>query len=407
MAKIQNLQPTPEQYGRVIRDIIEERGLKHALVADEANMSAGTLSSIVNGKLGNEKAIARHINKLCIVLNVDFADLQKRALYEGCYGLASARFGMSLGETLSLWSGVLGDGKTALKNKDVQMSFDRDAEIILPPSIELLVARTLQEQAAGKHTFKNNSVLTIFDASWFPFEGEDERPGINLSLGKTSYALLYALRHTEKGQQFLSETLDDWEPKQEIDPVLGQGLGVSVAILSNDGHFIFGRRFSKIGARAEEIDTGAVEGLGLMDVVDNNNTGIGNIDIQAVMERAANEEFGITNSKIKSLKILGFGFDIGWSQWNFIGLCETDLTGKEIQARHRSVASQRAEYKETHAVKSDPDILFNWLADEPRAIWSCGLGTIFYAMVHLHGIDKVEDALRGLSFKISHNLVWG
>jgi len=361
VVKTGNRTPTPAQYGIVIRDLIAKSGMKHAAVAESACLSAGTLSSLVNGKISSEKAVSQHIDKLCNVFQIERDVLDRRAMYEGEYGLASARFGMNLGETLTLWCSAVGDGTTVLDNKDVQVSFDETSEILIPPSLELLVTRTLQEQAAGKHAFKNNPVLTIFDASWFPFNGIEERPGVNLSLGTTSYALLYALRHTEQGREYLNKALDSWELRQEIDPVLGQGLGVSVVVLTSDGQLMLGRRFSNIGARAEEIDTGAVEGLGVMDVSEDGKEGIGSIDIDAVMKRAVHEEFGITNGSIEDLKILNFGYDIGWAQWNFIGLCQTKLAAKEVQARHKSVAPQRMEYKETYAVQATPETVLPWL----------------------------------------------
>ena len=65
------------------------------------------------------------------------------------------------------------------------------------------------------------------------------------------------------------------------------------------------------------------------------------------------------------------------------------------------MAVHGAEYRETIAVSAMPNDVFTLLASETRGVWSCGLATAYYTLVHLHGSDKVDDAAEPHTFTLS------
>jgi len=159
---------------------------------------------------------------------------------------------------------------------------------------------------------------------------------------------------------------------------------------------MFGRRFRNAGARPHELDVGAVEGPALMDF----DAG-GHADVPDVMLRGVSEEYGVSPNQVTDIKVLGFGYDLQWAQWNFLGLARVDLPARKIRARHRRVAAHGAEYKETIGVPATPHDVFKVLSNELKGTWSCGLATAYYALTHLHGVEEVEKAADQFTFTLS------
>jgi len=390
--------PLAQAIGEVLKEKMREAGCTQETMLEKVSMSGGTLSGFLNGVHKKEDTVRQHGEEVCAALGCHYKDIVREAKYRGVHGFESAHHAIEIGDNLTLWYRFAGDGVTPIAAGDIHLQFD-DAlgeTLYLSPTVERLVRQVLHERDQGKHTFENNPLLTIFAGKGFPPKGSDERPSIELKLGATDYAICYALRRTEEGQAYFRELVNDWTPEKPFDPIIAQGLGVNVAVISNDEHMIFGRRFEKAGARPHELDVGAVEGFALMDF-----DTAGQAEVPDVMVRGVCEEYGISPGQVTEIKVLGFGYDLQWAQWNFLGLAFVDLPARKIRARHKGLAAHGAEYKETTAVPATPEQVFQVLSSESRGGWSCGLATAYYALIHLHGPDAVEQAADRFRFTLS------
>jgi transcriptional regulator with XRE-family HTH domain len=390
--------PLAKAIGAALKKKMAEEGWTQEALAIELNMGAGTLSDLLNGVSRRESTIRRNGERVCAKLGCSFEDIIKQAKYGAVHGLESSYHCIEIGENLTLWYRYAGNGISPISPADISLQFDRSLgeTLHLSPRVEQLVRRVLHERDQGRHTFENNPLLTIFGGKAFPPIGIDERDGVELKLGATDYAICYALRRTEEGQRYFRALVNDWTPEDPFDPIIAQGLGVNVAIVSNDEQMIFGRRFENAGARPQELDVGAVEGFALKDF-----DAAGQAEVPDVMVRGVSEEYGISTEQITDIKVLGFGYDLQWAQWNFLGLAWVDVPAQKIRRRHKGLAAHGLEYIDTIAVPATPKEVFEGLSREPKGVWSCGLATAYYALVHLHGADAVEKAADRFRFTLS------
>jgi len=384
--------------GEVLKRQVKDEGWTQEELSREIGMKPTKLNELLNGVPKKEDTVIRNAKGVCEVLEITFDDLLKKVKYGAVHGLESAYHCIEIGENLTLWYRYAGNGMSPISPADISLQFDRSLgeTLYLPPKVEQLVRRVLHERDQGKHTFENNPLLTIFGGKAFPPIGIDERDGVELKLGATDYAICYALRRTEEGRRYFRALVNDWTPEEPFDPIIAQGLGVNVAIVSNDEQMIFGRRFENAGARPQELDVGAVEGFALKDF-----DAAGHAEVPDVMVRGVSEEYGISPEQVTDVKVLGFGYDLQWAQWNFLGLARVDVPARKIRRRHRGLAIHGLEYIDTIAVPAMPDEVFAGLSREPKGVWSCGLATAYYTLVHLHGPDAVEKAADRFRFTLS------
>jgi len=389
---------TSASYAKVLRTWLAETGLSREAAGKAINASAGNIQALVDGEkqLGTTRD---QIKRLCAAIaGWDFDVFERLVLYGRQHGLACARYGIVIGKTLTLWYRFAGDGVTPIAPADISVMYhpDHGAGYEPPLFAQQLMAEVLRARDRTGSFFENNTVLTIFEGGSFPPRGEDERPRIDLRLGATPYALNYALRKTDAGRRKMQELMNTWTPDVQLDPLTTLALGVNVATVSADGQMLFGRRYGELGARGGQLDVGAVEGLRLDDA-----DADGSVDVPAVMRRGVKEEFGLDYEDIQDVKVLGFGCDLQWAQWNFIGVAEADLPAAQIQARHKTNAPHGQEYKETHRVPATPADVFGFLAREQCGVWSCGLAAAYYALVNRHGVRATNEGAAGHVFTLS------
>ena len=384
--------------GEALKKQIRDEGWTQEKLSHEIGMNLTTLNELLNGVSKQEDTVIKNAKRVCEVLEITFDELLKKFKYGDIHGLESSYHCIEIGENLTLWYRFAGNGMYPICPADISLQFDRSLgeTLHLSPRVEQLVRQVLHERDQGRHTFENNPLLTIFCGKAFPPIGIDERDGVELKLGATDYAICYALRRTEEGRRYFRALVNDWTPEKPFDPIIAQGLGVNVAIVSNDEQMIFGRRFENAGARPQELDVGAVEGFALKDF-----DATGRAEVPDVMVRGVSEEYGISTEQLTDIKVLGFGYDLQWAQWNFLGLARVDVPAQKIRRRHKGLAVHGLEYIDTIAVPATPNEVFEGLSHEPKGVWSCGLATAYYALVHLHGADAVEKAADQFRFTLS------
>jgi hypothetical protein len=407
-------QPSQKQYRNFCRKLIREKKIKQSWLAEQMGVSESSLSAFLNSEKEARQGpfdeymtwFREALQRLEEPLEYSKKTFDHEALHSDTYGLASAHYCMQLGQTLTLWYPAVGNGVTPLRLDDVTLNFVAEPSIEFPTRFERLVGKVLAEKRQGKHSFEDGDVITIRDGNYWPPKGKDERLGVELQLGPTKYSALYTLRRDREGRKYLKELIDQWTPDCPFDVMTGQGLGVNVAVLSSDNQMVFGRRGAGLGVRPGQLDVGAVEGFTPRFDLNLGGSARQNIDLSKVIYRALAEEYGLSESKIKNIQILGFGFDLQYSQWNFIASADIDLPAAGIRSRQRSVAAHSHEYRETYHVPFAPKDVFDWLSEEREAVWSCGLATCFYTLVNAFGPEPVFEAADQVTIKPPQGFLW-
>jgi hypothetical protein len=400
--------PSPQQLTAVLRKYIAKQEVKQSTLAADLNLSTGAVSNFLNDKMIKGKAHSAMVEKFRTYLQIDSEILSAEAYFSEQHGIESAGHCMFIGDNLTLWYSRVGNAVKPISDFDVDLVYNAGRTVQFPNLLERLTSKVLIEQELGKHSFSNNKILTIVGGETSAWKGSNERFHVSLELAATDYAYLYTLRRTSEGKSLLRDYIAGWTPNILFEPTTAQGLGVNVAIISDDDCLIFGRRSRDTGVRRGQLDVGAVEGFNVERDIGKELLGERKrFDLMPIVMEAAQEEFGIGNNNTKFVKILNFGFDLQYAQWNFITLLKSNLTAKEIRNRHRSVASQGVEYEKVTWVSCvNPRLAFEFMANDEMPVWSCGLAAAFYSMVNIHGIDEVERALAGIKFKDPEIFLW-
>ena len=92
------------------------------------------------------------------------------------------------------------------------------------------------------------------------------------------------------------------------------------------------------------------------------------------------------------IKFLGFGVDMDYYQWGVLGVVYVDRTANEILKDLTRGAKGKWENREVQPIDSDPRTVFEYL--KGKKIWSTGLVTIYWALVHKYGKNRVEASAK-------------
>jgi len=171
-------------------------------------------------------------------------------------------------------------------------------------------------------------------------------------------------------------------------PFLANGFGVSLIIISKDKKLLLTVRTETTGIRPGELDVSVVEGI--HPVRDQSAIDPGP-DLYRTAIFGAREELGIELSK-EAITFLGFGVDTEYYQWNIIGVATIyEKAIDALESRTRGTGG-KWETKQIEIVDSDPQIIFKYLKN--RKIWSTGLLTIYWTLVHEYGRKRVESIVK-------------
>lgn len=181
--------------------------------------------------------------------------------------------------------------------------------------------------------------------------------------------------------------LQGHSPSEPI-PFLANGFGVTLAVLTKDRKLILSRRDDSVGVRAGAFDTTVVEGVHPNLDRASNTPGP---DLYRTAIRGAQEEAGIELLE-ENISFLGFGVDMEYYQWNMIGIARVSETAERVLEIRRRGTGGKWETKKFNSIESDPRIVLTYL--KQVKIWSCGLATIYFALINEYGKQKVDSAVR-------------
>lgn len=354
-----------------------------------ANFGAG-FETLLNGallthqKAQTENTFRRGEIPLNTTIPTDGAAAQRIDLHVRNHSSVSKC--ISIGHTKTMWVRSTGNGRRGFEipRENAECTYDPKLSQTFEGDLAAVIAAARADHAAGKLSITDNPLATLLKISDWPPVGVGEDRRLNLDFGSGQYIEFYSLVKTEQGRAYQRRKLKEWTLADGPTPANSMGVGVNVAIVSSDHRFALGVRSPAQGVRGGGIDIGAVEGIRPQTDFQS-----GKVNLYDVMERALEEEFYITPGDIEGLHLLGFGCDLQYGQWNALGVCYTKKSHEALEEGRLRSAIDARESVEMLYVPAHPRTIFKFL--ETQKVWSCGLASAYYAMVHMHG-QKITDA---------------
>jgi len=173
-------------------------------------------------------------------------------------------------------------------------------------------------------------------------------------------------------------------------PFLASSFGVVLAVITKDRKLILSRRSESTGPRPGELDVSIVEGI--HPTLDRSSTHHGP-DLYRAAIRGAEEEVGVKLVQ-DQITFLGFGVDMDYYQWNIIGVARITETATDALRNRERGTGGKWETKEFEIVDFEPRAVLTHLKE--RKIWSTGLITAYWALVHEYGKKQVEAPAKAI-----------
>lgn len=167
-------------------------------------------------------------------------------------------------------------------------------------------------------------------------------------------------------------------------PFLANGVGVMLLAFTDDDKVLLSHRRLESRARPGECDVTVVEGID----ANFDSNGVGRLDIYATAVRGCREELGVEITPA-DVRILAFGVDMTYYQWNFLGMVDLKLTADEVLTYHAIHAKDRWEGK-IEPVSLDAVGIFDRLRQEKT--WDCALITTYLALCKKCGVKSTAMA---------------
>ncbi len=308
----------------------------------------------------------------------------------------------SLGQRQTLWLVVDGDGYMTYEPETIKCIVDT-TPTPLPLEIEQFRARIEELQTDRKKKglpFQWNGPKYALYRYAISRTIPDEYMEVTFTLRPTDYytfqATVASLDKNLMGssppvtlrQKYLHGL--DLEALSEPIPFLANGFGVTLIVITKDRKLIFSYRSTDTGIRAGELDVSVVEGI--HPTLDRSTFHHGP-DLYRTAIRGAQEELGLELLQ-NDITFLGFGVDLEYYQWNVIGIARCPEKAQELLERRGRGVGGKWEIKKFEFVDSNPRTVFQLLKD--RKMWSMGLVTVYWGLVHEYGRKRVNAAAESI-----------
>lgn len=167
---------------------------------------------------------------------------------------------------------------------------------------------------------------------------------------------------------------------------LASGVGVAVVVFCDAGErIIICRRSDRERFRSRQFDVSVVEGINpIKDIRSESET----VYVYDAVRRGVEAELGF-EVRAEQVKVIGFGLDLEYYQWNFIAYVETDLSFSEIEMYWQG-AEEKFETMELSSVSSSPKAAAKFAASNP--IWSCGLAALYFSLLKRN--ENAKDVIK-------------
>jgi len=288
---------------------------------------------------------------------------------------------------------IEGDGVLEFESGNIECRMVKH-DITLPDELQLLkddIAQSESEKEAKGLDYKWNGPLYGLSQYRTSRTGEREIPTALFHFHLTDYYTFLATNtqldtELESGQTIREKYLP-YKTLDQVQPILANGFGVVLVIITNDENIILTKRTNISGARANEIDVSVVEGVHPSFDQDLRSDGP---DLFRAAARGANEELGIDLDE-KCIHFLGYGIDTEFYQWNIIGYAEIPETAKNVKSLISRGASGKWESTqllfENFTSKNIAKLMIN------ENMWATAKVALYWTAVNQLGKNDINRAI--------------
>lgn len=350
---------------------------------------------IENSEFKRASKVSALIDVISEVFDVDRGDIIDFDSRTIVLGRAVHKDLISIGKTKTLWASRFGHSfNIAFENVKCLSSdqfIDMPAEFVSIQTEEFAKITSDPERFDGTQF----ALLNVHE-----YRRDDREESIEVEFGLNKYSGYQALTANPKGIFRKYDYLKGWSVTDTPIPFLSQGVGVHIAVVTSDQKLIFVIRAMRggVGVRSGELDIGIVEGLS-KHLDQTHALEQGAFDLKSVFVRSALEEFGIQPEDIDQMELFGLGYDLQYTQWNFIGKMELNISSDQlINNRFPKYAKTKTEFETVFAVDADLGKVLNYIHD--KVIWSSGMAVMdYYFRARSKNITKYEKEIEKFSMK--------
>jgi len=279
-----------------------------------------------------------------------------------------------------------GDGTRPIKEENVQIIYEPDRRVELPPEVARwraeIEAREAGLRAAGQPYRWNNPRFAL-ERIIVGRTSEDEEPVVQLHLSNADYYdFLAVTTNLDRPLDASGVTLRSLHLESD-DPIDAPGFmscsfGVNVAVETGpDRKMIISRRSSMVaGANALRWNSSANEGLArIHDLPEDGSP----ISLHRVARRALKEELAVQAGDDVSLELLAFALDLRNHQWAaYFRAVLTELTEAQLRARWSKGIEDKWEHERYAFVPATPDDVLEFILSQPPEEWTPCAPSLFY-----------------------------
>lgn len=219
---------------------------------------------------------------------------------------------------------------------------------------------------------------------------KEENLGLKIHFYKTFYPAFQATV-LEIGSEDRSDPksiyqsyLADRDPRDVV-PFLARHVGVAVVVITSDNMVVAVKRSDQVHARPNEFDVSVIEGIEPTKDADISG-GINKIDVFKTIARGCDEELGFRPNSA-SIKVLGFGVDQRYYQYNFFSVVKADRTFSEIKTLRNGKARDAWE-SELFPVKNSIGSVLEFI--DSNQMWDTAVAAFYWQLVSENGKQLVE-----------------
>lgn len=299
----------------------------------------------------------------------------------------------TLGNTSTNFFVIDGDGQFEFKPENIECRIIHEKKE-LPSELEA-IKNEIAEQEAEKEAqgleYKWNGPLYGLAKYRHSRTADKEDMTVLFNFFKTDYYTFMATnmqldRMLDSGKS-IGEKFIPYEQLEKVEPILANGFGIALVVITSDENIILTKRTSISGARGNEMDIGVVEGV--HPLLDRHSVNDGP-DLFNTAVRGANEELGIIINK-DQIKFLGYGIDLDFYQWNMIGFAHVPYTANDIQNIRSRGTSGKWENTllifKNFSSKTVAEIIAN------ETMWSTSKTALYWTAVRELGKNNIDRAL--------------
>lgn len=299
----------------------------------------------------------------------------------------------SIGNMQTSFFVVDGDGRFEFKPEDIETRLETNPPILPDELQELKKEIELQEKAKKEQglNYRWNGPLYGLKNYRNNRFGDMEEMEALFHFYKTDYFTFLATnmqldRQLDSGESIREKYIPD--ELEKIQPLLANGFGVVLVVITDDEDVILTKRTQVSGARGNELDVSVVEGVHPTLDLDHASDGP---NLFNVAVRGANEELGI-NIDENLVRFLGYGIDLDYYQWNMIGFAHLPQSSKEIKSIRSRGTSGKWENTLLIYEKFTPKNIARLIIE--KDMWSTARVALYWTAVRELGKMNIDRAIK-------------